>query len=101
MKEIDAITPPSELIEHWIECSDSETMREMILEVARWGADRELEMCCKWLGHPAGMERLRAARRPTPSLNEIALQMLGTIERDARYLPEITATIRRALEEAA
>jgi hypothetical protein len=42
---------------------------------------------------------LRAARRPKPpSLNSIALQMLGTIERDAHYLPEITDTIRRALE---
>jgi len=43
--------------------------------------------------------RLRAARRPKPpTLNSIALQMLGTIERDAHYLPEITDTIRRALE---
>jgi len=33
-----------------------------------------------------------------PSLTEVALQMLGTIERDAHYLPEITDTIRRALE---
>jgi hypothetical protein len=32
-------------------------------------------------------------------LNEVALQMLSTIERDARYLPEITDTIRRALEQ--
>jgi hypothetical protein len=31
-------------------------------------------------------------------LNEVALQMLGTIERDAHYIPEITDTIRRALE---
>ena len=33
-----------------------------------------------------------------PTLNSIALQMLGTIERDAHYLPEITDTIRKALE---
>lgn len=33
-----------------------------------------------------------------PTLNDIALQMLDTIERDAHYLPEITDTIRRALE---
>jgi len=32
-------------------------------------------------------------------LNSIALQMLGTIERDAHYIPEITDTIRRALEQ--
>jgi hypothetical protein len=33
-------------------------------------------------------------------LTSIALQMLGTIERDAHYLPEITDTIRRALEDS-
>jgi hypothetical protein len=27
------------------------------------------------------------------------MQMLGTIERDGHYIPEITDTIRRALEE--
>ena len=68
---------------------------------ARWGADAELEACCEWLdskGSP-NASRIRAARRPKPpSLNSIALQMLGTIERDAHYMPEITDTIRRALE---
>ena len=40
-----------------------------------------------------------ALSRPKPqTLTSIALQMLDTIERDARYLPEITETIRRALE---
>jgi hypothetical protein len=64
-------------------------------------ANQELEACCEWLAiHFAGLEKiLRAARRPKPAtLNSIALQMLGTIERDAHYLPEITDTIRRALE---
>lgn len=68
---------------------------------AQWGADQELEACCEWLAiHFAGLEKiLRAARRPKPAtLNSIALQMLGTIERDAHYLPEITDTIRKALE---
>lgn len=42
---------------------------------------------------------LRNARRPEPpSLNSIALQMLGTIEREGHYIPEITDTIRLALE---
>ena len=36
---------------------------------------------------------------PPQELNSIALQMLGTIERDAHYLPEITDTIRKALEQ--
>ena len=68
------------------------------------GADAELEACCLWLRGNDPYEHdyhqmLRAARRPKPpTLNSIALQMLGTIERDAHYLPEITDTIRRALE---
>jgi hypothetical protein len=67
------------------------------------GADQELEACFTALDEincqKYWSERLRAARRPKPqTLSSIALQMLGTIERDAHYLPEITDTIRRALE---
>jgi hypothetical protein len=70
------------------------------------GADQELEACCEWLDSEkilckdgGYIRKLRAARRPKPpTLNNIALQMLGTIERDAHYMPEITNTIRRALE---
>jgi hypothetical protein len=70
--------------------------------------DEELEACCKyisgegkWFVNPGyRLAQLRAARRPKPqTLNSIALQMLGTIERDAHYLPEITDTIRRALNQ--
>ena len=91
-------------------------------KAAQWGwdqreaeiqaaADAELEACCEWLceakNHGFGYEyghvlanRFRAARRPKPpTLDSIALQMLGTIERDAHYLPEITDTIRKALEQ--
>jgi hypothetical protein len=72
------------------------------------GADQELEACAEWvntwctsryLGDAISADVLRAARRPKPqTLNSVALQMLGTIERDAHYIPEITDTIRRALE---
>ena len=37
----------------------------------------------------------------TDQLTEIALQMLGTIERMELIIPEITGTIRKALEEKA
>jgi hypothetical protein len=105
------ITPPPELVEDWIELAKPLPQRppnpnELAILAARWGADQELEACCEWLHewtqdkHPGGIENLRAARRPKPpSLNKVALQMLGTIERDAHYLPEITDTIRRALEQ--
>jgi hypothetical protein len=68
---------------------------------AQWGADQELEACCAWLAQSASepyINALRIARRKPPSFNSVALQMLGTIERDAHYIPEITDTIRRALE---
>jgi hypothetical protein len=105
------ITPPPELVQQWLE--EADTFRFLLKQVhqyiatraAQWGADQELEACCKWIadwyGNGSGevIAELRAARRPKPpSLNSIALQMLGTIERDAHYLPEITDTIRRAIE---
>ena len=109
------ITPPPELVSEWARnrgysCS-SELWDYIATQAARWGADQELEACCEWLRKDddayqlVGLRavyldhELHAARRPNPpSLNSIALRMLGTIERDARYLPEITDTIRRALE---
>ena len=96
------ITPPPELVEQWVNNLAPKGMLSFANQAARWGSDQELEACCEWLdskGSP-NASRLRAARRPKPpSLNEVALQMLSTIERDARYLPEITDTIRRALEQ--
>ena len=106
------ITPPPELVTS-LRDSAPYGLWETNAPRERWlvnhayaaGADQELEACCKWveceIGH--GREwngKLRATRRPKPpTLNSIALQMLGTIERDAHYLPEITDTIRKALEQ--
>jgi hypothetical protein len=105
------ITPPPELVEKWVENWHStpglpDCRYEYIAtRAAQWGADQELEACIEWFDNQSLVyhrdleEELRAARRPKPAtLNSIALQMLGTIERDAHYLPEITDTIRRALE---
>jgi hypothetical protein len=96
------ITPPPELVEKWANQSPYTNPDGYIAtQAAQWGADMELESCCKVLEYQfmADSIQLRAARRPKPpSLNSIALQMLGTIERDAHYIPEITDTIRRALE---
>ncbi len=74
-----------------------------VTELAQQIADQELEACCEWMADETPtnyINALRAARRPRPqTLNSIALQMLGTIERDGHYIPEITDTIRRALEQ--
>ncbi len=101
------ITPPSELVQQWWDGTHGAfyEFEAVVAQAARWGADQELEACVKWLGREIGSgwglgAQLHAARRPKLlSLNSIALQMLGTIERDAHYLPEITDTIRRALEQ--
>jgi hypothetical protein len=106
------ITPPPELVEQLVaeacpECRltydefTGESVQSFATRAAQWGADQELEACCEWLAiHFAGLEQiLRAARRPKPAtLNSIALQMLGTIEQSEHFIPEITDTIRRALE---
>ena len=101
------ITPPPELVQQWASTFYETTTAPgdwaiaTATQAARWGADQELNECCHLLrlqGFDV-VDDLRAARRPKPpTLNSIALQMLGTIERDARYLPEITDTIRKALE---
>ena len=107
------ITPPSKLVEKWIKTARyrefmpypegyEQYEQRLTTIAARWGADQELEACCEYMQHEdfhGFAKELRAARRSKPlSLNKVALQMLGTIERDAHYLPEITDTIRRALE---
>ena len=116
MNDQHPITPPPELVREWAtwrNATDEESFwRRIATAAARWGADQELEACRMEIIDGAGRayidetrDRVRLAddiwsvRRPKPpTLNELALQMLGTIERDAHYLPEITDTIRCALE---
>jgi hypothetical protein len=107
------ITPPPDLVQQWLaEIWHEGTPVRVALSdehiatrAAQWGADQELEACCEWLdgNNPhtdAVISDLRAARRPKPqTLNSIALEMLGTIERMDVVIPEITDTIRRALEQ--
>jgi hypothetical protein len=94
-------TPPPELLKALShQFHNGESLEATWARAFQAGADQELDACCEWLNLcPPWPDNLRAARRPQPqTLNSIALQMLGTIERDAHYLPEITDTIRRALE---
>lgn len=111
----DHITPPRELMEQWAS-EKSYDERDWLYELhiatraAQWGADQQLAEDAKWLDHnalnephlritPVG-ESLKEAMRPKPqTLNSIALEMLGTIEKMDVVIPEITDTIRRALEQ--
>jgi hypothetical protein len=73
----------------------------ILLEVAQWGADAELEACCEWVKSKQtywAHDELRAARRPKPPSKQEALDELH-ISFDRGYLKEGAAdTIRRALE---
>jgi hypothetical protein len=105
----DPITPPPELVRQWAsEWMQSPNVHRdnfMATRAAQWGADREMEACCKEmkslpspLGIPFGemvSNALRAARRPKPpSLKEQALADLDTLVGRGRS----SDTIRRALE---
>ena len=112
------ITPPPELVEDWIEIAKPLPQRppnpgELATLAARWGADQELEACCKDIIEIiAGVfadrviddwdqfvELLRDGRRPQPpSLKEQAFDALHGIH-DQGPTPEQVAIIRRALEQ--
>ena len=125
------ITPPPELVQQWLNApryakspkdgtfvvqkchslSESEVIA-LVENAARWGADQELDACCKDIIEIiAGVfadrviydwdqfvELLRDGRRPQPlSLKEQAFDALHGIH-DQGPTPEQVAIIRRALE---
>ena len=105
------ITPPPQLVarwkDHWFDAKIKHINLEdyILAQAAQWGADQELEACCKWLG-PLGIkggDNLRRARRPKPpSLKEQALKALKVLPTpEGQVTLDITDlnTIRRALEQ--
>jgi hypothetical protein len=109
------ITPPPELLdqwanEYWGEGNDGIAAGEkhIATQAARWGADQELEACCKTLDDiwddedvvtiDDFLRRLRAIRRPKPpSLKKQALEALhNSVE--MQEFPKEYETIRLALE---
>jgi hypothetical protein len=101
------ITPPPELVQQWVDTYFGGRISHVDLaaQVAQWGADQELEACCKWLkleGHEHEHEALLAARRLKPaSLKEQALEIMrGTpVNSAGLYSYEHVEIIRRALEQ--
>jgi hypothetical protein len=115
MTEQHPITPPPELVQQWLEqlyggpvSLLSQSDQRVIVSIAQWGADQELEACCELTrdndGYDAALA-LRASRRPKPlSLKEQALEALRHAP-GPDYPNPITlltadehALIRRALE---
>jgi hypothetical protein len=104
------ITPPPELVQQWVAeiwhegtpVRVSLSDEHIATRAAQWGADQELEACCKWLDGVGDLkQQLRAARRPKPpSLKEQALMALedGDIGPGASLTPVEVCIIRRALE---
>ena len=105
-------SPPPELVQQWEEqFLERPTINGCFIQsyiaakAAQWGADQELEACCKWLDERAvlnGATALRTARRPKPpSLKEQALALINRRIGDG-YVQMLTGadadTIRRALE---
>jgi hypothetical protein len=104
------ITPPTELRDHWRKEApayrDFGIGREnwLMNRAAQWGADQELEACCKIMednkDYVCGGV-LRAIRRPKPpSLKEQALLQLDTLNADLAMHGRgcDLSQIRRALE---
>ena len=102
------ITPPPELVEEWREEWEALPQRYpgtcqfryVATQAAQWGADMELEACCKWLPKlpPWSADDLRRHRRPKPpSLKEQALALLDKAENPSWDINEYSI-IRRALE---
>ena len=109
---------PSKALEHkWASMFEQHSHMEVFTEVARWGADQELEACLKWMGSFCATwtcgrrpeDVLRTARRPKPpSLKEEALQGFKTVSQfvldewhgcaDYEKFKKITDTVQRALE---
>ena len=103
------ITPPPEMVEEWVSMLEYHPDEKVLSEVARWGADQELEACCEWFQEfykteswvKHDLKHFRAARRPKPpSLKEQALDALNLM---LMFVPpgnqlEQGDTIRRAIE---
>ncbi len=108
------ITPPPDLVKQWlaeIGAKPQITARDahIILHAAQWGADQELEACCKWVSQwrcEVGGNRpeagLREFRRPKPlSLKQQALEAFDRFTSGDNGIADDMRdckTIRRALE---
>ena len=102
------ITPPPELVQQWEEqflarptINGCFIQSYIAAKAAQWGADQELEACCKWLPKlpPWSANDLRKHRRPKPpSLKEQALLAIDTAVADDRLSADVASVVRRALE---
>ena len=105
-------SPPPELVRQWTEAASykkgmaypegyEQCEQRLCTAAARWGADQELEACCKWLPKlpPWSGNDLRKHRRPKPpSLKEQALEAQRRMWSGASNHDDWDL-VRRALEQ--
>ena len=105
-------SPPDELVRQWTEAASykkgmaypegyEQCEQRLCTAAARWGADQELEACCKWLPKlpPWSGNDLRKHRRPKPpSLKEQALEAQRRMWSGASNHDDWDL-VRRALEQ--
>jgi hypothetical protein len=97
------ITPPPELVQQWYDNMgpDPGPFESFAIAAARWGADQELEACCKLLelSDSNTREFLYSARRPKPpSLKDEVGKIINWLIEGNSVNNEDAATLRRALE---
>ena len=111
------ITPPPELVDEWRrapEYADGlkkltmvtitvDRLQYIATKAARWGADKQLAICLKWLqdhGYLHAASELKEHCRPKPpSLKEQALAELEVLSDYAHGLNCSESAIRHALEQ--
>ena len=98
------ITPPPELVDKWVNQSPCINPEGYIAtKAAQWGADQELEACCKGLPKlpPWSGNDLRKHRRPKPpSLKAQAIGALAALEINEPGYEGTYDAIRRAVDHA-
>jgi len=93
------ITPPPELVEQWYDAIDNSSTgwkQELATQAARWGADQELEACCREVQKLYRVGKWLRSTRRIESLKEQALALLDNASDRLDAVHE--NTIRRALE---
>jgi hypothetical protein len=105
MTQQHTITPPQWQMDAWqarIETMGAD-VPAILLEVAQWGADQELEACLgevSFLHSQALADRVREKRRrQPPSLKEKALKGLANMVERGHLASDLAADLRALLEQ--
>ena len=87
------VVPPTNLLQEWVEQYwnlGDKHIRKLLIEAAQWGADAELEECCKLFEsnsvcgtkfqRRSSVRDLRNRRRPQPKQVSMTVSITGTEE---------------------